>query len=98
MSFGSLSGTSFQSVFKTEIVLGAHVKWGEMLRSRLSGNRVKGPHEWQVVGGGGVLSHRELSKEQELRSSLTAWKTKSVYQENTPSVQEMEFSARGTIR
>lgn len=96
MSFGSLSGTSFQSVFKTEIVLDARVKWGEMLRSRLSGNRVKGSHEWQV--GGGVLSHRELSKEQELRSSLTAWKTKSVYRENTPSVQEMEFSARGTIR
>lgn len=64
MSFSSLSGTSFQSVFKTEIVLDAGVKWGEMLRSRLSGNRVKGPHEWQVCVcvWGGSITQRALKR------------------------------------
>lgn len=77
MSFHSLSGTSFQSVFKAEIILDACVKWGEMLCSSLSGNRVKGPDDWRVDGWEGSCYRRELSTEQELRSSLAAWKNQA---------------------
>lgn len=61
MSFSTLSGTSFQSVFKTEIILAACVKWGEMLRSRLSGDGVKGPGEWRVDRRA-FLSERALDR------------------------------------
>lgn len=86
MSFSVFSGTSTRSVFKTEIALVACVKWGEMLCSRLSGNRAKGG----VLTAGPFYSG-ELSTEQEL---------KSVNQKSAPPVRErdMVFSARATFR
>lgn len=69
MGFGSLSDTSFQSVFKTEIIHDACVKWGEVLCSRLSGNKVKGPDEWRFdrwERGTSIAESSQLSKNSDL--------------------------------
>lgn len=86
MSYGVFSGTSIQSVFKTEIALVACAKWGGMLCSRLSGNRAKGG-----VLTAGPFYRGELSTEQEL---------KSVNQKSAPPVRDRDMvsSARATFR